>query len=116
MPLESSTISPLQVTPAARARIKKMLKEAGKGVGIRLATEDKGCSGKGYVISLIETIPEEDYLFPLENSVVLSVDRKSYEFLKGTVIDYERKGLNRQWVFHNPQSKAACGCGESFYV
>ncbi|EQD45118.1 iron-sulfur cluster assembly protein IscA, partial [mine drainage metagenome] len=35
-------------------------------------------------------------------------------FLNGTVIDYQRTGLNASFKFNNPNVTDSCGCGESF--
>ena len=44
------------------------------------------------------------------------VDKKSYVFLAGTVLDYSG-GLNgKGFVFNNPNAKTSCGCGTSFSV
>ena len=46
----------------------------------------------------------------------LFIDRKSYVFLAGTVLEYSG-GLNgKGFVFNNPNAKTTCGCGTSFSV
>ena len=51
-----------------------------------------------------------------ENGVRLYVDKKSYIFLAGTVLEYSG-GLNgKGFVFNNPNAKTTCGCGTSFSV
>ena len=44
------------------------------------------------------------------------IDQKSYDFLKGSLIDYSEDGLNKGIKFKNPNVKATCGCGESFTI
>jgi iron-sulfur cluster assembly protein len=42
------------------------------------------------------------------------VDPKSYLYVSGLELDYEG-GLNgKGFVFHNPNAKKSCGCGNSF--
>jgi iron-sulfur cluster assembly protein len=48
--------------------------------------------------------------------VTLIVDAKSLPYLAGTELDFVREGLNEGFKFQNPNSKAECGCGESFTV
>jgi len=48
--------------------------------------------------------------------VPLIVSDKSLALVDGTVIDFQRHGLNASFVFHNPNSTGECGCGESFTV
>ena len=33
---------------------------------------------------------------------------------EGTVIDYEKQGINQIFVYKNPNATGSCGCGESF--
>ena len=37
-------------------------------------------------------------------------------FLKGSLVDYKKDGLNQGIKFINPNAKAVCGCGESFTI
>jgi iron-sulfur cluster assembly protein len=48
--------------------------------------------------------------------VTLFVDPKSMPYLAGTELDFVREGMNEGFKFRNPNSKAECGCGESFTV
>jgi iron-sulfur cluster assembly protein len=48
--------------------------------------------------------------------VTLLVAPKFLPYLAGTELDFVREGLNEGFKFHNPNSKAQCGCGESFTV
>jgi iron-sulfur cluster assembly protein len=41
---------------------------------------------------------------------------KSLVYIDGTVLDFEKEGLNEGFKFNNPNVKAECGCGESFTV
>ena len=50
------------------------------------------------------------------DGVKLIVDGKSMPLIDGTVIDFQRQGLNASFVFHNPNATGECGCGESFTV
>ncbi|WP_370469098.1 HesB/IscA family protein [Photobacterium damselae] len=36
--------------------------------------------------------------------------------LDGTEIDFVKQGLNQSFVYHNPNVKTECGCGESFGI
>ena len=37
-------------------------------------------------------------------------------YIDGTEVDFQKDGLNEGFEFNNPNSKAECGCGESFTV
>lgn len=107
----------LQLTPMAVAHLQKILSKTMAVLGIRLAVKNTGCSGKSYVVTPLDAINANDYVLQVpEGNFALCIDPASYVFVKGTRIDYVRKGLGGELVFENPQSKAACGCGESFYV
>jgi iron-sulfur cluster assembly protein len=94
----------LSVTPNAVIHIKKQLAKRGSGIGMRLAVKDAGCTGKKYILDLIDESNTDDLIYSLdkEDDLILCVD--------------EKQGLNGKFVFHNPNEKAACGCGESFHV
>ena len=40
----------------------------------------------------------------------------SFEFLKGSEVDFVSTGLNQGIIFNNPNAKVTCGCGESFSI
>jgi iron-sulfur cluster assembly protein len=74
-----------------------------------------GCSGFGYVIELAEDRRDDDEIVQVDG-VPLLVDARSRPLVEGTVIDFQREGLNTHFVFHNPNATGECGCGESFTV
>ena len=83
--------------------------------GLRVGVKGGGCSGLSYVLS-IDTEPRDDDKVIEENGVKIFVDRKSYVFLAGTVLEYS-DGLNgKGFEFYNPNAKTTCGCGTSFAV
>ena len=51
-----------------------------------------------------------------DKGVKVIVDAKSLIYIDGTEVDYQKEGLNEGFEFNNPNSKAECGCGESFTV
>lgn len=106
----------LSVTPSAVSHIQKMLVRRGKGIGMRLAVKETGCSGKSYQMTLIDETQSEDHVYPIGENIVLCVDPKSYIYIVGTTVDFIRKRFEGKFVFHNPNEKASCGCGESFHV
>ena len=68
-----------------------------------------------YVLDLVNEPGENDKLIE-EHGLKLYVDRKSYVFLAGTILEYSG-GLNgKGFVFNNPNAKTTCGCGTSFGV
>jgi len=58
-------------------------------------------------------VTETDKVFE-DNDVRIIVDKKSFLYLVGTVLEYSG-GLNgKGFVFNNPNAQRTCGCGESF--
>ena len=115
-PLSTVHSEALALTPAALAHLKKMLARHGGGKGVHLSLRNTGCSGKSYHLAIIQELTETPYVYPLEEGLVLTVNPEDYPLVSGTLIDYGRKGLHQQFIFHNPHEKASCGCGESFNV
>lgn len=103
-------------TMAAQQHIQKTIEKQGHGIGIRFSTKKAGCSGYKYIIDIIDTAEPDDKVFPLGEDLAIYVSEKSYPYLKGMQIDYVQSGLNKQFVFHNPNATGSCGCGESFTV
>ncbi len=90
-------------------------KEGLNAFGLRVGVKGGGCSGLQYLLG-IEKEPRPDDKVIEEHGVRIFVDRKSYVFLAGTILEYS-DGLNgRGFEFHNPNAKTTCGCGTSFSV
>ena len=45
---------------------------------------------------------------------VAIIDNESLTYLRGSVIDLDDSGLNKQLKVNNPGAKMSCGCGTSF--
>ena len=105
----------IQITPAASDRMRAFLAKAPDAAGVRFSVKRMGCSGFGYVVDLASVIAEDDKVMDVDGIRVM-VDPKSLPLVEGTVIDFQRQGLNAAFVFHNPNATGECGCGESFTV
>ncbi len=108
--------SDFMVSEAAKMRIQKVIKERGKGVGIRVGITTTGCSGKAYTLEYVDDVKTEDQAFSFAEGLAVYIDPKALPFLKGTTLDYVRRGLNEGFEFKNPTERGRCGCGESFNV
>lgn len=105
----------ITVTEKAEAFMKQMLKDRGKGEGIRISVKTTGCSGYAYVIEYADTIDDNDIIINLNNLNII-VDKKNEIFLKGSELDFVEEQLGKGLRFSNPNTKGVCGCGESFTV
>jgi len=105
----------IQITPAASDRMRAFLAKAPEAAGVRFSVKRMGCSGFGYVVDLAGAIASDDEVMDIDGIRVV-VDPKSLPLVEGTLIDFQRQGLNASFVFHNPNATGECGCGESFTV
>lgn len=104
----------ITATDAALKHIKQALVKRGGGKGVRLAVKTTGCSGKSYVVDYVDEANPDDVVFQVDPEIIVCVAPTVFPMVKGTEIDYVRKGLNSSFAFNNPNVKGACGCGESF--
>lgn len=80
---------------------------------VRVGVKSGGCSGLSYELDFDNKITDTDKVFE-DNAVRIIVDKKSFLYLVGTVLEYSG-GLNgKGFVFNNPNAQRTCGCGESF--
>ncbi len=85
------------------------------GLALRLGVKRTGCSGWAYVVDIAERIGAGDRVFE-DQGLKVVVDEVSLPIVDGTEVDFVRSGLNRNFVFRNPNAGAECGCGESFSI
>jgi iron-sulfur cluster assembly protein len=105
----------ITITPAASERMRHFLARTPAAAGVRFGVKRTGCSGFAYVVDLAEAMDDGDQLVEVDG-LPLIVNDKSLALVQGTVIDFQRQGLNASFVFHNPNATGECGCGESFTV
>ncbi|WP_266156813.1 HesB/IscA family protein [Dyella silvatica] len=105
----------ITITPAANERMRHFLASTPDAHGVRFGVKRTGCSGFAYVVDLADEVGSDDEQVEIDG-VRLIVDSKSLPLVEGTVIDFQRQGLNASFVFHNPNATGECGCGESFTV
>ena len=106
----------LDLTPAAKTRVRTLITERADGKEwLRLAVRGGGCSGLLYDLDWAEQPTEADKTFQFDD-VNVCIDKKSYLFLNGITLDFEDTLVRSGFVFHNPEAKRSCSCGESFTV
>jgi iron-sulfur cluster assembly protein len=105
----------VHLTPAAAARVASFVATRPGALGLRFGVRRTGCSGWAYTVDIAEAIGADDLVVETAGVRVL-VDAASLPLVSGTQIDFARKGLNAEFVFHNPNVTAECGCGESFTI
>ena len=113
--MQTFNTSEINFSESAIAHFHQMLIERGKGEGVKVGIKEAGCSGYEYTFDFVDEIAD-DYLTFEKKGCKIFVDPKSFDFLKGSLIDYVDDGLNKGIKFVNPNAKAVCGCGESFTI
>ena len=106
----------IALTPAAEDRIAELMARAPEGtIGVKLSTPRRGCSGLAYSVDYVtEEVPFDE---KIETSGgVFYVDGGSVLYLIGSTMDWVEDDFAAGFTFENPNSKGACGCGESFTI
>lgn len=103
----------IQLTPTAAARAQSFIGRTEGAQGLRFSVKRTGCSGWAYVVEVADQAMADEQAF-VDQGVTVYVPSKHLKLLDGTLIDFERRGLNAEFVFRNPNVTAVCGCGESF--
>jgi iron-sulfur cluster assembly protein len=106
----------IKVSESASKKIVDMMTEEGFDATndyVRVGVKSGGCSGLSYELKFDKAIGENDKVFE-DNNVKIAVEKKSFLYLAGTVLEFSG-GLNgKGFVFNNPNAQRTCGCGESF--
>jgi iron-sulfur cluster assembly protein len=106
----------IRVSDTASKKIVAMMEEDGFDTTqdfVRVGVKSGGCSGLSYELKFDKELGENDKVFE-DNNVRIAVEKKSFLYLAGTILEYSG-GLNgKGFVFNNPNAQRTCGCGESF--
>jgi iron-sulfur cluster assembly protein len=114
----------IELTDRARNRIRELaMKRQTPDHVFRIGVRGGGCSGLSYFVDFAPKPEEKDKVFEFggdgdgnESKVKVAIDRKSYLFLNGTIIDWKSELMKTGFEFTNPLAKTSCSCGESFTV
>ncbi|WP_297804526.1 iron-sulfur cluster assembly accessory protein [uncultured Polaribacter sp.] len=106
----------IKVSDIAKKKVIQLMLDDGFDAAkdyVRVGVKSGGCSGLSYDLTFDNKQEEKDKVFE-ENGIKIIVDKKSFLYLVGTVLEYSG-GLNgKGFVFNNPNANRTCGCGESF--
>ena len=105
----------VEVTDAARDRIRDLLEKDGKLAthGLRLKVVGGGCSGLRYELAFDDRVSDNDSELEIGGIRVI-VDEKSALYLVGTTLDFVDTLQESGFKMQNPNASTTCGCGESF--
>ena len=105
----------IEISETAARKIKSLMAKQGISEGgLRVGVKGGGCSGLSYTFAWEREPRFGDEVFEGPEGSKIFVDKKSYLFLKGTMLDYDTSLITKGFVFNNPNAKQTCGCGTSF--
>lgn len=111
---QTSSDSPLTLTPTAIEHVKLAMKREGaSNHGLRVAVRSGGCSGMEYHLGFEDAPNAGDTVYQVDG-VAIYVDQTSQEYLAGVTIDYVSGLHGAGFKFLNPNAARTCGCGSSF--
>ncbi|KAI9222188.1 hypothetical protein BC828DRAFT_434803 [Blastocladiella britannica] len=99
-------------TPRAVSRVTELAKQDSI---LRVGVKKKGCSGLQYSLDYVKDKQRFDEEVIQDGARVL-IESKALFSILGSEMDYVQDKLSAQFVFHNPNIKESCGCGQSFMV
>lgn len=106
----------IKVSDTAKTKVMALMSEEGFDAArdyVRVGVKSGGCSGLSYELKFDHQLSDTDKVFE-DNAIRIIIDKKSFLYLVGTVLEYSG-GLNgKGFVFNNPNAQRTCGCGESF--
>jgi len=102
----------INITEKAKERMIGVLIDE-KSTILRFGLHGGGCNGFQYYFSVEQAKEEDDYVYPLNDTLVLVVDSVSAMYLNGAEIDYKKDLMGESFVFNNPNTTTKCGCGSS---
>ncbi|XP_010683733.2 iron-sulfur assembly protein IscA-like 2, mitochondrial [Beta vulgaris subsp. vulgaris] len=121
LPYSSSSPSPsstddVHITDNCVKRMKELQASENANKMLRLSVEAGGCSGFQYAFALDDKNNNDDRIFE-KDGVKLVVDKISYDFVKGSSVDYVEELIRSAFqVIENPSAVGGCSCKSSFMV
>ena len=116
--MEATTFDPISMTfsDAAALKVKALIEEEeNEHLKLRVFVTGGGCSGFEYGFTFDEDVEEDDTQVS-KAGVALLIDPLSYQYLAGSVIDYQEDLQGSRFVVINPNAATTCGCGNSFSI
>jgi iron-sulfur cluster assembly protein len=106
----------VEISEKGAAELSRIMKEQdSEDLYLRMSLKGGGCSGFNYHLDFAKDPTEFDHSFE-SHGIKIIVDKKSYIFMNGTILDFNDGLLDRGFKFKNPLAKSSCGCGTSFGI
>ena len=107
----------ISITDEAANQIKKILANSPNKVdGIIVGVDKTGCSGYAYKIDYATEENSSEFELIESKGVKVFIEPKATMYLIGSQMDYSKDKFASRFIFHNPNEKSTCGCGESFNI
>lgn len=103
----------VNITESAKIKIDSICQNTGKHV--RLSILSGGCNGFVKSFDLDNEITDADTKIEC-NTGLLLIDDVSFEFLKGSTVDYVASLVGASFIVNIPTELSSCGCGNSFSI
>lgn len=108
-----SSVEMITLTESAAKKIEILRGEkASSGQLLRIFVEAGGCSGFEYGMSFDEKKPDDRILE--DQGVEFLIDPTSFDYLDGSVVDFDDGLSGKGFEVKNPNASSTCGCGRSF--
>mmetsp|Transcript_4124 Transcript_4124/g.9674 ORF Transcript_4124/g.9674 Transcript_4124/m.9674 type:complete len:116 (-) Transcript_4124:328-675(-) len=106
----------MTVTQRAASRLQTLMasRNCADTIGVRVGLRTRGCNGMSYTMDYTDKVNKFDEVIEAPSGVKVIVDSKAVMFLVGTEMDFVSNDIATEFVFHNPNKKSECGCGQSF--
>lgn len=104
----------IKLSPTAVHHLEQLLNQPNPKL-IRIGVRNRGCSGLTYHLEYVDAPGKFDEEV-VQDGVKVLIDSKALFSIIGSEMDWVDDKLASRFVFHNPNSKGQCGCGESFMV
>ena len=105
----------ITLTQAAKDYLYKIATKNNKNV-ISFGVNGGGCAGFSYKWDYLDSYDDTFTILPIQDNVVLAVDKVAEMYIMGSTIDYVQELMGSFLKIDNPLTKSSCGCGESFSV
>jgi len=110
--LSHSVQDDLRISPAARAKMAELMRDAeGEYACIRIFVAGGGCGGMGYGMTFAEGTTDYDHVLEADGFSV-AVDAVALNYLRGAEIDFSGNAFVFNNVFQSVGGSGRCGgCG-----
>ncbi|QCI25949.1 iron-sulfur cluster insertion protein ErpA [Buchnera aphidicola] len=103
----------LQFTTPAKEKIKKLINK-NINLKFRIYITGGGCNGFQYQFKIDNIIHKNDII--IKKKITIVIDAISFQYIDGSVIDYQQTLLGSKFTVSNPHAKTTCSCGSSFSI